>query len=91
MKDFVFLGFALVVHALMGGAVLCATSGCTPAERQGFDQGVDLATSICVFAAQCAGRTDIAAYCRITDDVLDQAQKLIGDPVCPLDGGADGH
>jgi hypothetical protein len=66
-------------------------SGCTPAERQGFDQGVDLATSICVFAAQCAGRTDIAAYCRITDDQLHAAEQLIGDPVCPLDGGTDGH
>jgi hypothetical protein len=87
MKDFAFFAATLLILSLLGGAVLCLSEGCTPAERQGVEQGVDLATTICVLAAQCAGRTDIAAYCRITDDVLHQAQGLIGDPACPIDAG----
>jgi hypothetical protein len=86
MKDFAFLAATLVILSLLGGALVCAGTSCTPAERQAFDEGVDLATQTCIIAALCTGRTDIAEACRTSHDIVTQ---VIGDdPFCPLDGGA---
>lgn len=78
-----------ITIAAVGLVVLELVVACTPAQRSTAERVLTMSAEACVHLATARGRTDIAAYCGLTEDAVQVLQAALDEPVCAVPGSVD--
>jgi hypothetical protein len=83
------LVWAAAIGVVIWVTIAVINIACTQAQLKQAAQVTTLSAEACVAVATCLGRTDIASYCGLAEDV---ARTLVASQAnglnCPIDAGA---